>query len=76
MKNLVVVIILCYALLPGNAQTTKSGLVTKFEFEENLNSIKGTSVKGVLDGQASYSKGLEGQALSIKSDSPLGFLEM
>ena len=60
----------------GNAQIIESGLVAKFKFEGNLNSVKGTSAIGVLKGKVSYSKGLEGQALRMLSDGPLGFLTL
>ncbi len=76
MKHVVILILLCIAPFPGNAQTAEAGPIAKFEFEGNLNSAKGTSVKGIIEGEVSYSKGLEGQALSMVPEGPLSYLTL
>ena len=91
MRKITCFIIICFfVLLAGNMQTlssfvpeskligpsTDSGQVAKFEFEGNLKSEKGTSVKEIPGGKTSYSKGLDGQALSITSGSTSGFLTL
>lgn len=53
-----------------------SGPVVQFEFEGNLNSVTGTSVKGVVGGKVSFVKSLDGQALSLVSNGPSGFVEL
>ncbi|MQY79043.1 MAG: hypothetical protein GH151_07595 [Bacteroidetes bacterium] len=55
---------------------TGSGPVAQFEFEGNINSVTGTSVKGIIDGKVSFVKGLDGQALSLRNNGPLVFLTL
>ncbi|MFC1555935.1 endonuclease/exonuclease/phosphatase family protein [candidate division KSB1 bacterium] len=53
----------------GDTQIQSSaGMVTRFEFEGNVKSLTGTPVEGVISGNVSFVKGLDGQALSFQQD--------
>ncbi|KPK90418.1 hypothetical protein AMJ80_08405 [bacterium SM23_31] len=68
MRKIAWFIISCFLLsTAGNTQILSSaGPVAKFEFEENVKSITGTSVEGVIAGEVSFVEGLDGQALRIQ----------
>ncbi len=60
----------------GSAHAFSSDPVALFEFEGNLSSVTGTSVKGVYQGEVSFAKGLDGKAMRLTSHGPLGFLTL
>jgi len=64
------------SLIKKNNSFNGSGPVAQFEFEGNFTSVTGNSTKGAIDGKVSFIKGLDGQALSLRSNGPLGFMSV
>ena len=53
-----------------------SGPLAQFAFDGTITNATDTSVDGVIGGTIVFVEGLDGQALSLRSNDPLGFLTL
>lgn len=59
---------------PQASQKQSAGPVALFKYDGNINNTAGASIKGDVTGEAAFSEGLEGKAISIKPNEKFTYM--